>query len=133
MTPKILSGGSFSDERGSLFFNNDFVPSEVKRLYFIENEDTDFVRGWQGHKVEQRWFSAVSGKFKILVAKVEDLEHQNTAEIQVFKLENPSEILHLPKGYASAIQMLEPKSRLLVMADFLLKEIDDDFRFPFTK
>lgn len=133
MTPKILSGGSFSDERGSLFFNNDFVPSEVKRLYFIENADTDFVRGWQGHKVEQRWFSAVSGKFKILVAKVEDLEHQNTAEIQEFKLENPSEILHLPKGYASAIQMLEPNSRLLVMADFLLKEIDDDFRFPFTK
>ena len=46
--------------------NNNFDLSSIKRIYFIENKNTSILRRWQGHKIEQRWFSAVIGSFKIL-------------------------------------------------------------------
>jgi hypothetical protein len=36
-------------------------------MYTIQNIDTEFFKGWQGHKVEQRWFSVVQGSFKIIL------------------------------------------------------------------
>ena len=68
--PKIIKGNSHSDQRGTLFFNNNYNALEVKRIYFIENNNVNFVRGWQGHKIEQRWFSVVNGSFKILAVLV---------------------------------------------------------------
>ena len=62
MTPSLISGVNHKDERGILNFNNDFDMSLVKRMYLIENVDTLFKRRWQGHKIEQRWFSATIGK-----------------------------------------------------------------------
>jgi hypothetical protein len=40
---------------GILQFNNDFNVW-VKAPLYHSNRDTEFIRGWQGHKVEQRWF-----------------------------------------------------------------------------
>ena len=37
MIPKIISGKSQTDTRGTLFFNNDFDASALKRIYVIEN------------------------------------------------------------------------------------------------
>ena len=36
----------------------------------------------------------------------------------------------MPAGYASAIQAKEKGSKLLVMVNYSLGEIDDDHRFP---
>jgi hypothetical protein len=44
----------------------------VKRLYTIQNIDTVFIKSWQGHKVEQRWFSVVQGSFKIILIAIDD-------------------------------------------------------------
>ncbi|MDX6182213.1 hypothetical protein SGQ44_08910 [Flavobacterium sp. Fl-77] len=38
-------------------------------------------------------------------------------------------VLHVPKGYVSSIQSLELNSKLLVMADYLLGEIKDEYRY----
>jgi len=65
MIPKIITGNSHTDTRGTLYYNNDFDASEIKRVYVIENATTDIIRAWQGHKIEQRWFSAIKGSFKI--------------------------------------------------------------------
>ncbi|MEI7487889.1 MAG: WxcM-like domain-containing protein [Chryseobacterium sp.] len=129
---KILEGGKYSDERGSLFFNNDFNISEIKRMYCIENADEDFVRGWTGHQIEQRWFSALQGSFIIKLIKIDNWETpSNNAEILDFELTSENlNVLHVPKGYVSAIQSKEKGARLLVMADYLLGEINDDYRFP---
>ncbi|WP_228414820.1 WxcM-like domain-containing protein [Chryseobacterium sp. G0201] len=129
---KILEGGKYSDERGSLFFNNDFNISEIKRMYCIENADVDFVRGWTGHQIEQRWFSALQGSFIIKLIKIDNWETpSNNSEILDFKLSSENlNVLHVPKGYVSAIQSKEKGARLLVMADYLLGEINDDYRFP---
>ena len=70
MIPKLILGGSHSDIRGTLTFNNDFDASQIKRIYTKENHSLDFIRGWQGHKMEQRWFSAIKGSFKIQILSI---------------------------------------------------------------
>ncbi|MFN4362646.1 WxcM-like domain-containing protein [Chryseobacterium hispalense] len=130
--PGIIKGKSFADDRGSLFFNNDFNASQIKRIYYIENKDTQFIRGWTGHKIEQRWFSAVQGSFMIKLIKINDWEKPSeNLPVLEFELNSDNlDVLHVPKGYASAIQSRDENSRLLVMADYSLGEIADDYRFP---
>lgn len=131
-TPEIFEGENYSDERGNLFFNNNFNAFEVKRIYCIENIDTEFIRGWTGHKVEQRWFSAIQGSFVIRLIKIDNWEAPlKESNVLRFKIDSENlSVLHVPKGYATAIQAGEKDSKLLVMADYYLGEIDDDFRFP---
>ncbi|WP_312286128.1 WxcM-like domain-containing protein [Chryseobacterium gleum] len=130
--PEVLIGGKYSDERGSLFFNNSFDASEIKRIYYIENTDPQFIRGWTGHKVEQRWFSALSGSFTIRLIKIDDWSMPSKGlEILEYQLDaDKLDVLHVPAGYASAIQSGEKESKLLVMANYSLGEIVDDYRFP---
>jgi dTDP-4-dehydrorhamnose 3,5-epimerase-like enzyme len=133
MLPQIIEGNKYSDGRGKLFFNNDFDATEVKRIYFIENVNTEFVRGWQGHKIEQRWFTAVVGSFKIWVQALANYENEiEPKELFEFELNSQKlNVLHIPGGYITAIQSLEPSSKLLVMADYFLGEINDEFRFEY--
>lgn len=101
-------------------------------MYCIENADANFVRGWTGHQIEQRWFSALQGSFIIKLIKIDNWETpSNSSEILNFELSSENlNVLHVPKGYVSAIQSKEKGARLLVMADYLLGEINDDYRFP---
>lgn len=133
MVPKIIEGNEYSDGRGKLFYNNDFNAIQVKRIYFIENVNAEFVRGWQGHKMEQRWFTIVVGSFKIWVQALANYENEiETKGIIEFELNSKKlNVLHIPRGYITAIQALEPNSKLLVMADHFLGEINDEFRFEF--
>ncbi len=64
MVSKLLKGASHEDSRGTLFYNNDFDATVIKRIYIIENQGTAVVRAWRGHQIEQRWFSAVKGGVK---------------------------------------------------------------------
>ncbi|MFN1216410.1 WxcM-like domain-containing protein [Chryseobacterium kwangjuense] len=131
-SPEIFAGGNYSDERGNVVFNNKFNASEVKRIYFIENINTELIRGWTGHKIEQRWFSVVQGSFIIKLIRIDNWQHPSKRS-DVLRFEMNSEnmdVLHVPGGYASAIQAVEKGSRLLVMANYSLGEINDDYRFP---
>lgn len=131
MIPIVIAGSSHSDFRGTLFYNNDFDLSLIKRMYVIENQSIDLVRAWQGHKIEQRWFSAIKGSFKIQLIEIDNWElpskdcNSFTFIINADKLD----VLHIPKGYVSSIQSLEEGSKLLVMADYLLDEIQDEYRY----
>lgn len=128
----LIKGNKFQDERGIITFNNIFDASEIKRIYTIENTTTDFVRGWQGHKIEQRWFSCVSGKFRIGVIEVDDFDNPSLLLKPTFyELEaNQLDFLHIPAGCITSVQALEENSKLLVLADYLLGEIQDEYRFP---
>ena len=129
--PKIILGNIHSDDRGSLLYNNDFDATSVKRVYFIENRDLDFKRGWQGHKIEQRWFSAVAGSFEITLIKIDDWQMpiQLSSRIKYILGAQHFTILHVPSGYITSIQALSDSSRLMAMSDYLLNEIEDNFRF----
>jgi hypothetical protein len=131
MIPTIMKGGSYADSRGTLFYNNDFDASAIKRIYFIENKDATFVRGWQGHRIEQRWFSVLQGSFRIELIAIDNWEYPSE-DLKPFDFEIHAEsldVLHMPQGYVSSIQSLEMGSKLLVMADYLLGEIKDEYRY----
>lgn len=131
MDSKLITGNRHSDQRGILLYNNDFDASSVKRIYIIENENVDFKRGWQGHQIEQRWFSAVSGKFEIQLIKIDNWESPSK-DLEIFTYILDSEklnVIHVPRGYISSIQSLELNSKLLVMADYLLGENKDEYRY----
>lgn len=68
----LLIGNRYEDSRGILTFNNEVNLSSIKRIYTVENASLDFIRGWQGHKIEQRWFACMRGVFDISVIKVDD-------------------------------------------------------------
>ncbi len=129
--PSIIKGNSFSDDRGKITFNNEFNAVEVKRIYFIENHNLDFIRGWQGHQIEQRWFICVKGAFEIKVIKIDNWENpSNDLHDIVYQINAVnSDVLHVPKGHITSIQALEEESKLMAMSDYLLGEIKDEYRF----
>ena len=129
--PTIMKGNSHTDDRGIILFNNEFNATEVKRIYFIENKDTRFKRGWQGHKIEQRWFSAVQGSFKITTIAIDDWENpsQTLEQVEYILQVSNFDLLHVPKGFVTSIQALEEKARLMTMSDYCLGEIRDEYRF----
>jgi len=131
MKPKLIKGGSHYDTRGSIRFNNDFNALAIKRIYTIENESTSFIRAWQGHAVERRWFSAIKGSFEIQLISIDNWENPNkNAEVFSYSLkEENMDILSVPKGYVSSIQALEENAKLLAMADYSLGQIKDEYRF----
>ena len=98
---KIIKGSRNDDLRGTVFYNNDFDTTQIKRIYLIENTNTDLVRGWQGHKIEQRWFSVVNGSFKISVIPITSFETNSpNLELVFFELfSNQLNVLHIPGGY----------------------------------
>lgn len=128
----LLPGKKHKDERGIITYNNDFDASQIKRIYTIENHSADFIRGWQGHQIEQRWFAAMSGSFEIRVIKVDDFDNpskdlsQNKYKLTADNLD----FLHVPAGYITAIQALEEHSKLLVLADYGVGEVQDEYRYP---
>jgi dTDP-4-dehydrorhamnose 3,5-epimerase-like enzyme len=132
MKPKLIKGSQHTDTRGTLTFNNDFNVLGIKRFYTISNASSDFVRGWQGHLTEQRWFSAVLGSFKVQLIKIDNWENPSKdLEILEFILNAEClDILHVPKGFISAIQATEKEAKLLVFSDYQINEIQDEFRFP---
>lgn len=131
MIPKIIMGSSHTDSRGTLFYNNHFNASVVKRIYLIENQTTDFIRAWQGHRIEQRWFAAIKGSFRIQLIEIDNWDNpSDKLEIFTFIIDSDKlDVLHIPPGYISSIQSLERGSKLIVMADYFLGEIEDEYRY----
>jgi hypothetical protein len=132
MKPTVTRGDAHLDDRGTVTYNNDLVADSVKRIYFIENKSMDFKRGWQGHKIEQRWFTPTHGSFEISLVQIEHWEEGRPASppLQFILQSKNMEVLHVPAGFVSCIQALEADSKLMVMSDYALGEIDDEFRFP---
>ncbi len=131
MTPKLILGNHFSDKRGVLTFNNNFDIQNVKRVYFIENSDIDLIRGWQGHRIEQRWFSVVLGSFEITLIAVDNWEKPNSnlpKEKFIINALN-FQVLHIPSGYITSIQALDKNSKLMAMSDYSIGEIQDEYRY----
>ena len=128
----ILEGNKHEDDRGIITYNNEFDISKIKRIYTIENHSTDFVRGWQGHKIEQRWFASMKGKFEISVIEIDNFENPSkNLTIHKYELNDQAlTYLHIPSGCITAIRAMEENNKLLVLADYNLGEVKDEYRFP---
>ena len=131
-----ITAKQHTDDRGTLSYFSEFGIGATKRLYIIEHLNTAVVRAWQGHKKEQKWFLVISGSFKIVLIKPENLEDPsddlNFTEINLSA--GNYQVLHIPGGYINGFKALEPNSRLMVFSDFSVEESAlDDFRFDKNK
>lgn len=133
MKYNLIKGGVAKDFRGSINFVNDFDMTEIKRFYIIRNIDCDIIRGWRGHRIEQRWFFVISGGFEVNLIQIDDWKSpRKDLEIETLTL-NAEEncILHLPVGYATTFKATRQDSELLVFSDFGIENAkNDDYTFP---
>jgi dTDP-4-dehydrorhamnose 3,5-epimerase len=124
----FIQGGIAKDHRGQIRFVNDFDMSLVKRFYIIKNTDPDLVRGWRAHRMEQRWFYVLSGKFAVDVVAIDNWDSAS-ADLPVEKIildSAENRVLHLSAGYGTAFQALEADSELLVFADYGIENAPND-------
>lgn len=127
----LLEGRKHQDERGIITYNNDFDASQIKRIYTLENFSEDFVRGWQGHRLEQRWFACMKGIFEISVIVVDDFGNPSS-DLAVEKYILTDDVLtylHIPAGCITAIRAKKTNSKLIAFSDYTLGEIDDEYRY----
>ena len=132
MKPTIITGGNFSDHRGTVSYVNDFSFNGIERFYIISNSDVHPVRAWQGHKLDSKNFYCLSGSFRIHYVKIDDWDCPSkdlpieTTTLTVLE----SKIIHIPAGYANAIESLESHSKLLSFSTLPLHNVsDDDVRY----
>lgn len=132
MIPKIIQGGNFSDHRGTISYVNDFSFKDIERFYIISNSEENPIRAWQGHKLDAKNFYCLSGSFKIHFIKIDNWENPSkdlTVET-VLASATESKIVHIPAGYANAIQSLEKNSKLLSFSTLPLANVsEDDIRY----
>ncbi|MBD1431827.1 WxcM-like domain-containing protein [Sphingobacterium sp. DN00404] len=130
---KAIIGGILKDHRGQIRFVNDFDMTEVKRFYIIKNIDTELIRGWRAHRIEQRWFHVLSGAFVVNLVRIDDWD-KTSPNLPIEKLilkAAEQQVLHVPAGYGTAFQALEPESELLVFADYGIDNAkNDDYTWP---
>ena len=132
MTPQLIEGGNFSDHRGTLSYVNDFSFKDIERFYIISNSDMHPVRAWQGHKLDAKNFYCLSGSFRIHYLKIDNWENpsKDLAIETVILTVSESKILHIPAGYANAIESLEPDSKLISFSTLPLSNVsEDDVRY----
>ena len=130
--PKIIKGDLFKDNRGKLFSCNRFDMSLVKRMYLIENINSNYIRGWKGHKIETRWFFATKGSIIINTILISDLEDSNSFPvINTFKLNDGNlDVLEVPPGFATSIKQYSNGDKICVFADYELDSSgDEDLRW----
>lgn len=133
MKPKIIQGGRFEDYRGSISYVNDFAFSDIERFYIISNSKENPLRAWQGHKLDTKNFYCLSGAFKIHFIKIDNWENPSKDLVieTVYVSESDSKIVHIPAGYANAVESLEENSKLMSFSTLPLSNVnDDDVRYP---
>jgi len=129
----ITQGGIAEDHRGHIRFVNDFDMTAVKRFYIIENKDTETIRGWRAHRIEQRWFYVLNGTFSMKTVKIDNWDEPSKelpVEETILRYEE-QRVIHMPVDYGTAFRALEPGSRLLVFADYGIEHAkNDDYTYP---
>lgn len=128
----LIEGKVHADYRGSLISYNELDLNPIKRMYAIENHNTDIIRAWQAHKKEQKWFYVCHGSFLFVTIQLDDFS--SPSGILNFKewiiSANHYKVLHVPGGFANGFRSLTEGSRLLVFSDSTLEESkNDDYRF----
>ncbi|MBK0371260.1 WxcM-like domain-containing protein [Flavobacterium agrisoli] len=132
MFPKIIEGGCYVDQRGSISYVNDFHFSDIERFYLITNSVDNPIRGWHGHKLDAKSFYCIRGSMKIHCVKIDNWEHpsKNLKIETILVSENESKIVQIPPGYANAIESIEKDSKLLSFSTLPLSELaNDDIRY----
>lgn len=131
-SPRLIKGGIHTDHRGQISFVNDMKFEDIERFYIISNSAENPLRAWQGHKIDNKYFYCIQGTIKVHFVKIDNWESPS----KDLKVENvmlnatESNILHIPDGYANAIESIEIGSKLISFSTLPLNRTsEDDVRF----
>jgi dTDP-4-dehydrorhamnose 3,5-epimerase-like enzyme len=106
--PRLIVGGSATDDRGTLAFVNDFDPSTCRRCYVVTNHRAGFIRAWHGHRREGKYVTVLRGAAIVAAVRVLDWDHPDkNAKVYRYVLsERSPSVLFVPAGYANGAMSL---------------------------
>lgn len=130
--PQLIKGGIHTDHRGQISFVNDMKFDVIERFYIISNSSENPLRAWQGHKIDNKYFYCIQGAVKVYYVKIDNWESPSkdlkVESVVLSAIE--SNVLHIPEGYANAIESLKEGSKLISFSTLPLdRTSDDDVRF----
>lgn len=131
-TPRLINGGIHTDHRGQISFVNGMKFDAIERFYIISNSAEKPLRAWQGHKIDNKYFYCIQGVIKVHFVRIDNWESPSkdlkVKSVMLSATENS--ILHIPEGYANAIESMEEGSKLISFSTLPLdRTSEDDVRF----
>lgn len=130
--PQLIKGGIYTDQRGQISFVNDMKFDAIERFYIISNSAENPLRAWQGHKIDNKFFYCIQGSIRVHFVKIDNWNSpsRDLKVDSVILTASESNILHIPEGYANAIESLEGGSKLMSFSTLpLSRTAEDDVRF----
>ena len=131
--PEIIKGGVATDERGAVYFCNDFLFKNIKRFYVLENASEKVIRAFHGHMKEEKYMFVVAGSAIVCAVEIDNVESPGK-ENKVYKFNLSSKepvVLQIPAGFANGSRFLEEDTKLVVFSTSSVEESKgDDYRFP---
>lgn len=122
---KIISIPKIEDRRGNLsVIENDTVPFEIKRVYYLYDVPAGAERGGHAHKKLKQFLVALSGSFNVIL--------KDGREENIIVLNKPFEGLLIENGVWRELKNFSSGAVCLVVASEIFYEEDyirefDDF------
>lgn len=115
---KIINLPKIVDDRGNLSFieQNNHIPFEIKRVYWIYDVPGGEIRGSHAYKTLNEFIVALSGSFDVVL--------NDGKKEKKFALNRSYYGLYVPKMYWRRIENFSTNSLALIMADDFYKEDD---------
>jgi len=105
------------DVRGNLaFIQNDVLPFEFKRIYYLFDVPSNAFRGGHSHINQHEILIALSGSFEVVL--------DDGAEKKTFLLNKPNVGLHITTGIWRELQNFSSGAVCLVVASDVFEEAD---------
>lgn len=118
MNIKIIPIPKIEERRGNLsVIENDTVPFDIKRVYYLYDVPSGAERGGHAHKNLQQFLVALSGSFDVVLNDV--------TEERIITLNKPYEGLLINSGIWRELQNFSSGSVCLVVASEVY--IEDDY------
>ncbi|MCV9928333.1 FdtA/QdtA family cupin domain-containing protein [Flavobacterium sp. LS1R49] len=118
MNVQIIAIPKIEERRGNIsVIENDTIPFEIKRVYYLYDVPSGAERGGHAHKNLQQFLVALSGSF--------DVTLNDGVEEQVITLNKPYEGLLINSGIWRELQNFSSGSVCLVVASEVY--IEDDY------
>lgn len=116
-TPNLIKIPVVEDVRGNLgFIQNDILPFEFKRIYYLFDVPSNAFRGGHSHIDQHEILIALSGSFEVTV--------NDGFNKQTFLLNKPNIGLHIPTGIWRELQNFSSGSVCLVLSSDVFLEED---------
>jgi dTDP-4-dehydrorhamnose 3,5-epimerase len=111
---------------------NGFDFQGVDRFYWVKAGEANVLRGWVGHRPEQKWFTVVHGEVLIAIVQPDAWERpRQDLPVTRYPLSAAQpQVLRVPPGYATASANLKQDAVLMIFSSGKIEDAKTgDFRF----